>query len=321
MATSFSVNSEATELLFEKIQSARSAIAQVWLGDPFVIDLLLVSVVASGHLLLEDVPGVGKTTLAKALASVMDLSFNRIQFTNDILPADMLGGNIYNPKEGTFSFIPGPIFTDFVLADEINRAPTRSQSAFLQAMEEGQVTVDGVNYSLSELFTVIATQNPVDLDSTHALPEAQLDRFLVSTRLGYPSEEEEVSLLTETRTRVVTMPAAVFSREEIECLRAAIERVFLHEDLARYIVSLSRATRDDPRVRRGISPRGSLHLAQAAKAHALINQRMQVLPDDIKIICQSVWGHRLHTTQGLEMERDQVEEVLNSILASHPIPR
>ncbi|HBC58022.1 MAG TPA: hypothetical protein DCZ03_12715, partial [Gammaproteobacteria bacterium] len=181
--------------------------------------------------------------------------------------------------------------------------------------------VDGVNYPLSALFTVIATQNPVDLDSTHALPEAQLDRFLVSTRLGYPSMDEEVSLLTEERTRVTAMPAAVFSSDEIESLRAIIEQVFLHEDLARYIVSLSRTTREDTRIRRGISPRGSLHLAQAAKAHALLNQRMQVLPDDIKILCHSVWGHRLHTTQGLEKDRDQVAEVLDSILASHPIPR
>ncbi|MEQ8953453.1 MAG: AAA family ATPase, partial [Gammaproteobacteria bacterium] len=172
------------------LQDAHSALARHWLGNDFVIELLLASVIARGHVLVVDVPGVGKTTLAKSMARVLGLDFNRVQFTNDILPADILGGAIYNQKESKFEFSPGPIFTDFLLADEINRAPTRSQSAFLQAMEEGFVAADGVNHPLSDLFTVIATQNPIDFDSTNPLPEAQLDRFLTDITLGYHDLED-----------------------------------------------------------------------------------------------------------------------------------
>ena len=220
-------------------------------------------------MLVLDVPGVGKTTLATGLALILGLDFNRIQFTNDILPADILGGSIYNASEAKFTFSPGPIFTDFLLADEINRAPTRSQSPFLQAMEEGYVAADGVNQPLSNLFTVIATQNPIDFDRTNPLPEAQLDRFLTSISLGYPDVEAELHLLGEYSDAAKRDPVAVLDKASVAALHDACDDVHLHADLARYIVTLARTTREDPNMKLGISPRGSMHLASACNSEHL----------------------------------------------------
>ena len=303
------------------LKAAHQTLARHWLGDDFVIELLLTSVIARGHVLVVDVPGVGKTTLAKSMAQVLGLDFSRIQFTNDILPADILGGSIYNATDGRFNFSPGPIFTDFLLADEINRAPTRSQSAFLQAMEEGYVAADGVSHPLSELFTVIATQNPIDFDSTNPLPEAQLDRFLTSLSLGYPDEAAELHLLNGYGDAVRHDPAPVLNREAILALRQACDEVFLHDDLARYIIEISRATRSDPGIKLGISPRGSMHLATACKAFALVKGRRQVLAEDIQRLIPPVWDHRVLPRHGRDHDSAQAHELLQAMIKKIPVPR
>ena len=300
---------------------AHNALATHWLGDEFVIDLLLTSVVAKGHVLLVDVPGVGKTTLAKGMARVLGLDFNRVQFTNDILPADVLGGSIYNQSEARFEFSPGPIFTDFLLADEINRAPTRSQSAFLQAMEEGFVAAEGQNHPLSSLFTVIATQNPIDFDSTNPLPEAQLDRFLTCVSLGYPDFDAELHLLGDYATQSGELLAPVLNKEVVAQLREDCGNVFLHEDLARYIVTLARATREDGAIKLGISPRGAMHLANASKAYALVKGRRQVAPEDIQKLIPPVWDHRVLPRHGRDNDSNQAHDILQSLVEKTPVPR
>ncbi len=303
------------------LKLAHQTLAKHWLGNDFVIELLLASVIARGHVLLVDVPGVGKTTLAKSMAQVLGLEFSRIQFTNDILPADILGGSVYNAADGKFTFSPGPIFTDFLLADEINRAPTRSQSAFLQAMEEGFVAADGVSHPLSDLFTVIATQNPIDFDSTNPLPEAQLDRFLTSISLGYPDEVAELHLLKGYGEAVRHHPAAVLNRESVTALRAASDEVFLHDDLARYIIAISRASRVDPAIKLGISPRGSMHLAIACKAYALVQGRRQVIAEDVQKLIPPVWDHRVLPRHGRDNDSMQAHEILQNLIKKVPVPR
>ena len=310
-----------TSSLVELLDRAHQVLAQHWLGDDFVIEVLLTSIIAKGHVLLVDVPGVGKTTLAKSMAQVLGLDFNRIQFTNDILPADILGGSIYSATDGKFSFAPGPIFTDFLLADEINRGPTRSQSAFLQAMEEGFVAAEGKNYPLSDLFTVIATQNPIDFDSTNPLPEAQLDRFLTSVTLGYPSDEAELHLLGGYNAQAQSVPEAILNKESVGQLREASDKVHLHEDLMRYIVDISRKTREDQRINLGISPRGSMHLANAAKAYALVKGRQHVLAEDIQKLIPPVWDHRILPRHGRDSDSAHSHEILQDLVAQTPVPR
>lgn len=312
---------EDLDHLLSLLEQAHQALARHWLGNDFVIELLLASVIARGHVLVVDVPGVGKTTLAKSMARVLGLDFNRIQFTNDILPADVLGGAVYKQNEGRFEFSPGPIFTDFLLADEINRAPTRSQSAFLQAMEEGFVAADGANHPLSDLFTVIATQNPIDFDSTNPLPEAQLDRFLTSLTLGYPSLEAELHLLGDYGEVASEEVTPVFNKDSIRALREACEEVFLHADLARYIVDLARATRDDAGIKLGISPRGAMHLANASRAYALVKGRRQVSPDDIQKLIPPVWNHRILPRHGRDSDSSHAHELMQAIVDKVPVPR
>lgn len=310
-----------TSSLVELLDRAHQVLAQHWLGDDFVIEVLLTSIIAKGHVLLVDVPGVGKTTLAKSMAQVLGLDFNRIQFTNDILPADILGGSIYSATDGKFSFAPGPIFTDFLLADEINCGPTRSQSAFLQAMEEGFVAAEGKNYPLSDLFTVIATQNPIDFDSTNPLPEAQPDRFLTSVTLGYPSDEAELHLLGGYNAQAQSEPEAILNKESVGQLREASDKVHLHEDLMRYIVDISRKTREDQRIKLGISPRGSMHLANAAKAYAPVKGRQHVLAEDIQKLIPPVWDHRILPRHGRDSDSAHSHEILQDLVAQTPVPR
>lgn len=321
MDTTADPQHEDLDQLLSLLEQAHQALARHWLGNDFVIELLLASVIAKGHVLVVDVPGVGKTTLAKSMARVLGLDFNRIQFTNDILPADVLGGAVFKQNEGRFEFSPGPIFTDFLLADEINRAPTRSQSAFLQAMEEGFVAADGANHPLSDLFTVIATQNPIDFDSTNPLPEAQLDRFLTSLTLGYPSLDAELHLLGDYGEVASEEVAPVFNKDSIRALREACEDVYLHADLARYIVDLARATRDDAGIKLGISPRGAMHLANASRAYALVKGRRQVSPDDIQKLIPPVWDHRILPRHGRDSDSSHAHELMQAIVDKVPVPR
>ena len=321
MDTTAPPQQEDIKHLLRLLEQAHQALARHWLGNDFVIELLLASVIARGHVLMVDVPGVGKTTLAKSMAKVLGLDFNRVQFTNDILPADVLGGAVYKQNEGRFEFSPGPIFTDFLLADEINRAPTRSQSAFLQAMEEGFVAADGSNHPLSDLFTVIATQNPIDFDSTNPLPEAQLDRFLTCVTLGYPSLESELHLLGDYAAVNSEEAVAVLNKEALRALRESCEEVFLHADLARYIIDLARATREDAGIKLGISPRGAMHLANACKAYALVKGRSQVSPDDIQKLIPPVWDHRVLPRHGRDSDSAHARELLQAIVDKVPVPR
>lgn len=312
---------DASDDLLTLVDRTRQALARYWLGDDFVIELMLASVIARGHVLVVDVPGVGKTTLVKSMAKVLGLDFNRIQFTNDILPADILGGAIYKQAEGRFEFSPGPIFTDFLLADEINRAPTRSQSAFLQAMEEGYVAAEGISHPLSDLFTVIATQNPIDFDSTNPLPEAQLDRFLTCITLGYPSLDAELHLLGDYGAVAAQEPESVLDKDSLRALRESCASVFMHPDLTRYIIDLARATRENPGIKLGISPRGAMHLASACKGYALVRGTRQVSPDDIQKLVAPVWDHRILPRHGRDSDNEHAHELLTEIVAATPLPR
>jgi MoxR-like ATPase len=263
-------------------------------GKSREIDLLITSFLAGGHLLLTDVPGVGKTTLAKAVAASIGGTFHRIQFTPDLLPADVTGGSIYNPREGTFEFRPGPVFANIVLADEINRASPRTQSSLLEAMAEGQVTNEGTSRKLPEPFWVIATQNPVEHHGTYPLPEAQLDRFAAELTLGYPPEEEELKILgSRDDGAPLDAISAITSPEEIIAARDAVRHVHVDEDVRRYVVAILKETRSEPRLDLGVSPRGGLSLYRQAQARAYMDGRDNVLPDDVKALAVSVLSHRI----------------------------
>ena len=288
-----------TQLSDSTLQSARErlielkrGIAKVFVGKPDAVDSMTIALLARGHVLLEGVPGVAKTTLMKAFAAAMGCSARRIQFTPDLLPADITGTYILSPKDGTFSLRSGPIFANVVLADELNRAPAKTQSALLEAMQERQVTIEGDRYELPSPFIVIATQNPIDLQGTYPLPEAQVDRFLLRVPMGYPSHEDEVLML---RTHGVETQEAtpILSAGEVSGFQALAARIFIDEDLLHYATQLTTYTRKLPQVVLGASPRATLALVQAAKACALMSGRGFVLPDDIRALAVPVLAHRL----------------------------
>ncbi len=285
-------------------------ISRVIVGKTSSLELLLTALLAEGHLLLDDVPGVGKTLLARSLAKSMGGTFKRIQFTPDLLPADVTGFNIYDRQSGQFKFQPGPVMANVLLADEINRAIPRTQSSLLESMEEGQVTVDGVTLTLPRPFMVIATQNPVELEGTFPLPEAQLDRFLLRLKLGYPSAVDEVTILDRFQQddplndlEVVITPPQVFA------LQQARREILVAAPVKEYIVNLVRATRESPSLRFGASPRASLHLMRAAQALAALRGRTYVLPDDVKWLAEPVLCHRL-IVDTKEMVRGVTAEIV-----------
>jgi len=255
--------------------------------------LAVVAMLASGHVLLEDVPGVGKTLLAKSLAKSIHADFKRIQATPDLLPSDISGVNIYDQREAKFNFVPGPIFTNILLMDEINRATPRTQSSLLEAMEEGQVTSDGVTRRLPDLYFVMATQNPIEHHGTFPLPEAQLDRFMVSMSLGYPQREQEAEIIKMTLNDSSFSVQSVLSVDDVLSMRQARKKVFVHEALVNYVIDIVEATRDHPSVVLGVSPRGAQLLVKASQALAFVEGRDFVTPEDVKFLAPFVFGHRI----------------------------
>jgi MoxR-like ATPase len=296
-------------------------ISRVIIGKYRGIELLLVALLADGHVLLEDVPGVGKTLLAKSLAKSIGGSFSRIQFTPDLLPADITGFNVYNQQTGRFTYQSGPIITNILLADEINRTIPRTQSSLLESMEERQVTVDGQTYLLPRPFFVIATQNPIELEGTFPLPEAQLDRFLLKLRLGYPEKDEEISMLERFREQdpFESLMASGSPAQIIE-LQGERKKIRISFPVREYITDIVRATRDDKALRFGASPRGSLGLMRAGQALAALRGRDFVLPDDIKQLVEPVLAHRLILTDEERLRGGTPEQLLAEILKQIPVP-
>ncbi len=280
------------------VSHLRKALGAVIRGKSEAIDLLLVGAFAGGHVLIEDVPGVGKTTLAKALARALELEFARVQFTPDLLPSDILGTHTLHPREGSLTFQRGPIFANVLLADEINRASPRTQSALLEAMSEGQVTIDGKTLPLPEPFIVLATQNPVDFQGTYPLPEAQLDRFVLRLSLGYPSEEDELAMLDDRREGdPIAVVDPVATREQFLSVVAEVRTVRVEPGVAKYMRRLAQATRDHSDVALGVSPRGTLVLYRCSQARALLAGRAFVTPDDVQGVIEAVFAHRLMLTE------------------------
>ena len=311
---------ELTEIrgLAERI---RENVARVIVGKEDTVELLLVALIAGGHVLLEDVPGTGKTLLAKTLARSLDCSFKRIQFTPDLLPSDVSGINFYSQKTGEFEFRAGPLFAHIVLADEINRATPRTQSSLLEAMEERQVSVDGETRPLPEPFLVIATQNPVENQGTFPLPEAQLDRFLLKLSMGYPSTEEGVELLRRFKERnPLAEVVPVAGREQLLAACEAYSRVRVNDDLLRYVVEIAEKTRTHPELALGASPRGTQALLRSVQALAAIRGRDYVLPDDIKRLAVPVLAHRLVPRNRMRGASGGPEQILERILADTAVP-
>lgn len=303
------------------IGGIRRQIGEVVVGKDAAVDLLLTSLLAGGHALLEDVPGTGKTLLAKSLARSLDCTFKRIQFTPDLLPSDLSGINYYNQKSGNFEFRPGPVFANILLADEINRATPRTQSSLLECMEERQITIDGVTHRLEAPFLVIATQNPIDNQGTFPLPEAQLDRFLMKISMGYPSFEESLSILNrfrETNPLEALEPAAA-AAEAVAAQRFAAN-VYISEDLLGYIVRIAEASRSHPEVALGVSPRGSQALMKASQAYALVQGRDFVTPDDIKAVAVPVLAHRLLLRNAVRGREQGSEDVVRKLLHQIEVP-
>ncbi|RME33112.1 MAG: MoxR family ATPase [Thermoflexia bacterium] len=296
-------------------------VEQVIVGKREAVELTVIGLLCQGHLLIEDVPGTGKTMLARSIARSLGCSFSRIQFTPDMLPSDVTGVSIYNQATRQFEFRPGPIMAQIVLADEINRATPRTQAALLEAMEERQITVDGVTRPLPRPFMVLATQNPIEYEGTFPLPEAQLDRFLLRIRLGYPGMEDEIRILERQQFRhPIEVLERVATVEELEAAQEAVRGVYVAPVLKRYIVDLVRRTREHPDVYLGASPRGSLTLYRAGQARAAIYGRDFVLPDDVKALALPALGHRLILGPAARMRDVSPEEILQELLDRVPVP-
>ena len=308
-----------------KIQALRDSIAQIIVGQTQATDLLLTSVIARGHVLIEGVPGVAKTLLARVMAQLIDARFSRVQFTPDLMPSDVLGTTVYNMKTGDFDFHPGPVFADVVLADEINRAPAKTQAALFEVMEERQVTVDGTPRAMSDVFTIIATQNPVEQEGTYKLPEAQLDRSLMKITMDYPTTDEEVEILLRHQasaafTRVDRLEP-LLTPADLTTLRDAAQQVRVEASLLRYIAEIVDTTRHSKAVYLGASPRAAVAILSSAKAYALLQERDFVTPDDIKTVAPFVMHHRLLLTAEAEMQGYTPLQVAQRLIDKVEVPQ
>lgn len=313
---------EASEnTLYRTYAAVRDNISKVVVGKQDIIDMLIVALLCRGHVLLEDVPGTGKTLLIKSLAASLDCSSKRIQFTPDLLPSDLTGINYFNMKRSEFEFLPGPVFSNIVLADEINRATPKTQSGLLECMEERQATIDGKTYLLEEPFIVVATQNPVETAGVYPLPEAELDRFLIKTSMNYPTHEESVDILDRfDGANPLASLSPVVSREDILASQAELEKVYVHRDIKEYISSVCEQTRSYDNVLLGVSPRGAQSLLRASKGFAAIDGRGYVQPDDIKRAAVPVLAHRLMLTSTARIKRGAAEGIISDILDRVPVP-
>ncbi|MFZ6018307.1 MAG: MoxR family ATPase [Chloroflexota bacterium] len=309
----------------EKVQSFSKKVMEnlekVIVGKTHTLELVIISLLCQGHLLIDDVPGVGKTILARSLAKSLGVKFSRIQFTPDMLPSDVTGVSIFNQVTRQFEFRPGPIMAQIVLADEINRATPKTQSALLEAMEERQVTVDGVTYPLPVPFLVLATQNPIEYEGTFPLPEAQLDRFLMRIKIGYPSLFDEMKILELQQIRhPIEELEAVVEIDELLEVQKIIRTVYVSRPLRQYIVELTRATRENPDVYLGSSPRGSLGLFRAGQARAAIHGRDYVLPDDIKLLAENILSHRMVIQPSARLRNLSADQIVHELVTLVPVP-
>ena len=314
----------ASENAVEQIERLQQAVETVIKGKPEAIRLAIVTLIAGGHLLVEDVPGVGKTTLAHALARALDCSFQRIQFTSDLLPSDVIGLSVYNQHSGIFEWKPGPVFANVVLADEINRTTPKTQSALLEAMAERQVTIEGTTHNLPSPFIVLATQNPIEHHGTYPLPESQLDRFMLRLRIGYPSPADEESILRDREyADPLDQVEAVMTAHEVNELQRIVATVSVDDALVQYLMRIVAATRDSEMLDLGVSPRGSLALFRAAQALALTEERTFCIPDDIKRLVVPVFAHRISVSSRFASSlrrSEEAEAVLNELLKTVSVP-
>jgi MoxR-like ATPase len=307
----------------ERSREILDALAQVIVGKRDVLERILAGILANGHILIEDYPGLAKTLIARLFAQALGLSFKRLQCTPDLLPADVTGSFIFDQRQGRFEFRPGPVFTHLLLADEVNRATPKTQAALLEAMQEAQVTVEGESFRLEPPFLVVATQNPIELEGTYPLPEAQLDRFMIRVAVGYPTAEEERQILERRRERrqdEVTL-GAVVSREEVVAMQQALEDVFVADVVATYVVDLAQATRGDHRIALGASPRGALALLKLARAAAVLRGRDFVTPDDVKAMAAPALAHRVILQPELWVTKLSAAQVVDDLLTQVPAPK
>ncbi|MGW4243036.1 AAA family ATPase [Nocardia sp. NPDC004722] len=311
------------DVTIKRTDAVLREVARVVVGKRDEMQLIMIAVLSGGHILIEDLPGLGKTLIARSFASALGLNFTRVQFTPDLLPADLIGSTIYDMHSGRFSFRRGPVFTNMLLADEVNRTPPKTQAALLEAMAEGQVSIDGETFPLPQPFIVFATDNPIEYEGTYPLPEAQLDRFAMQLRLGYLSENDEMNMIRRRLERG-SQPAQIAQVVDADGLlemRQSVEYVTVHPDVVGYVVSLAAATRGHPQVEVGASPRAELDLVQMARARALLNNRDFVVPEDVKALAIPAMAHRITLRPEMWVRRIRGEDVIAELLRRLPVPR
>lgn len=304
-----------------KVKMIKESIGNVIVGKEKAIDMILVCLLARGHALIEDVPGVGKTTIVHSLAKSLDMNFKRIQFTPDLLPSDVIGISVYNQKKGEFEYNQGPIFGNILLADEINRTSPKTQSSLLEAMQEGQVTVDGVTYKLPTPFIVLATQNPIEYEGTFPLPESQIDRFMMKISIGYPDSNSQKSIFRRFREESPLLSLEpVLNNQDILEMQQEVSKIYIDEAIEEYIIDIVNKTRSHKDIRLGVSPRGAMALYRAAQSYAYLNERNYVLPDDIKNLVHPILGHRLILNPEARLRDIDEFKILNDILSDIRVP-